>query len=146
MRIPTRFGLGLLATALAVPLSVPAVAQQTDDYTPPAPITLDHASLEARPGAKAGVSSAPSAAAAKHHHKGFLGWRHCTECQRARAKAESGIDVPPPPSYVPQGPIIHQGHSAITVTITTPRVRVRWSARPAARPVRRAPWWSGRSR
>jgi hypothetical protein len=109
MRFPTRFNLGLLATALAAPLTGSATAQQMDGYTPSAPITLDHAPSAAgyRP---VGAGSAP-AASAPHNHKGLLGWRHCTECQRARAKAESGIDVPPPPSSMPQGQVVHQGHS-----------------------------------
>ncbi len=40
-----------------------------------------------------------------HHHKGLFGWRHCTECQRAYAKARDGVDVPPPPSMMPPGTV-----------------------------------------
>ena len=36
-----------------------------------------------------------------HQHKGLFGWRHCVICQRARAKAEYGVNVPPPPSLGP---------------------------------------------
>lgn len=108
MRFPTRLSLGLLATALAAP----ATAQQADGYPPSGPITLDDAASTARYPA-GGAYSAPAASAAStagHNHKGLMGWRHCVECQRARAKAESGVNVPPPPSYIPQGRVVHQGH------------------------------------
>lgn len=42
---------------------------------------------------------APALASGNHHHHGLLGRRHCVECQRARAKAVDGVDVPPPPGY-----------------------------------------------
>ena len=41
----------------------------------------------------------PSARMPAHHHHGLLGRRHCVECQRARAKAADGVDIPPPPGY-----------------------------------------------
>jgi len=101
--------------ALAAPMTPGAFAQQAGGYAP-APITLEQAQQGYQPGmvAPAPVAAAP---AAKHSHKGLMGWRHCVECQRARARAESGIDVPPPPSAGPraamtsQGAIIHQGHA-----------------------------------
>jgi hypothetical protein len=107
MRFPTRFGPGLLAMALAAPMTPGAFAQQAVGYAP-APITLEQAQVGTVAPAPAPVAAAP---AAKHSHKGLMGWRHCVECQRARAKAESGVDVPPPPSYAPQGAIVHQGHT-----------------------------------
>jgi hypothetical protein len=52
-------------------------------------------------------TEAPVPAMSRHDHKGLFGWRHCTECQRARAKARDGIDVPPPPSAaLPPGTIV----------------------------------------
>lgn len=111
MRFPTRFSLGLVATALAAPLTSSAIAQQVDGYTSPAPITLDHVPSAAAQPSRGAARSTPAAPSAKHKHKGLLGWKHCTECQRARAKAESGIDVPPPPSYIPQGSAVHEGHA-----------------------------------
>ncbi len=50
-----------------------------------------------------GDGSLPAATTpvAKHTHKGLFGWRHCTECQRARAKAHDGVDIPAPPSLDP---------------------------------------------
>ncbi|APW61113.1 hypothetical protein [Paludisphaera borealis] len=107
MRFPTRFGPGLLAMALAAPLTASAVAQQAGGYAPSAPIILN----QAPEGYQQGMEAVAPAPAAKHNHKGLLGWRHCTECQRARAKAESGVDVPPPPSAAPQGRVVHQGHN-----------------------------------
>jgi hypothetical protein len=47
----------------------------------------------------AAAAPTPAPAVAEHHHHGLLGRRHCVECQRARAKAEDGVDVPPPPGY-----------------------------------------------
>ncbi len=81
MRFLARFGLGLCGLALLIS---PLVKAQ-----PPAPV-----SNEALP---AGVQ------VAGHQHKGLFGWRHCVECQRAWAKKHDGVDVPPPPSYMPAG-------------------------------------------
>ncbi len=111
MRFPTRFSMGLLAAALAAPLSTSATAQQVGGYTSSAPILLDHGQSGAPQRGMDGAYAASGAPSARHNHKGLLGSRHCTECQRARAKAESGIDVPPPPSFIPQGSVVHQGHS-----------------------------------
>lgn len=88
MRIVARFGLGLCGLALVVPGGAKA--------DPPAYI-------DAR-----SVESAQSKSG--HQHKGLLGWRHCVECQRARAKARDGVDVPPPPAMAPgvQGQVVHQ--------------------------------------
>jgi len=72
---------GLLGLALAVPLSAAAVAHE------------------------------PAAPASQHDHKGLMGWRHCTECQRARALARDGVNVPPPPTALPPGAVVeHVGH------------------------------------
>lgn len=72
---------GLLGLALAVPLSAAAVAHE------------------------------PDAPASQHQHKGLMGWKHCVDCQRARALSRDGVNVPPPPSAVPQGAVIeHVGH------------------------------------
>lgn len=74
---------GLLGLALAVPLSAAAVAHE------------------------------PDASAPQHQHKGLLGWKHCVECQRARAMSRDGVNVPPPPSALPAGATIeHVGHDA----------------------------------
>jgi hypothetical protein len=43
------------------------------------------------------INAAPGADPNTHNHKGLFGRRHCVACQRAAAKRESGIDVPPPP-------------------------------------------------
>lgn len=98
MRSSSRLVPALLGLALASSSSV-AVGQQT--YAP-APIGLEHG--------QAPVAHAPRAAASKHTHKGLLGTRSCTECQRERAKARDGVDVPPPPSAMPAGVHGH-GHS-----------------------------------
>jgi hypothetical protein len=47
-----------------------------------------------------------------HNHKGLLGWRHCVECQRARAKARYGVDVLPPPSF--EAGLMMPGQSVVT--------------------------------
>jgi hypothetical protein len=110
MRFPTRLASGLLVTALAAPLTADAVAQQTGAGGYPAPVatSLDHSHGGSF---QPGVAVAAPAPVANHSHKGLMGWRHCTECQRARAKARDGVDVPPPPSMPGQGGIVHQGHS-----------------------------------
>jgi hypothetical protein len=102
MRFPTRFGPGLLAMAFAAPLTANAVAQQS------APIGLEQASPEVH---QQTMDAPVAAAAPKHNHKGLMGWRHCTECQRARAKSRDGVDVPPPPGAIPQGAVVQQGHN-----------------------------------
>ncbi|WP_337177339.1 hypothetical protein [Paludisphaera sp.] len=57
-------------------------------------------------GSAYGQSDAP-----KHEHKGLLGRRNCTECQRARAMARDGVNVPPPPSAMkPGAPQLGHGH------------------------------------
>jgi len=74
---------GLLGLALAAPLSVEAVAHE------------------------------PVAPASNHQHKGLMGWKSCVECQRARAMARDGVNVPPPPSAIPPGATVHHvGHGA----------------------------------
>ncbi len=47
------------------------------------------------------ASTAPAPAVSRHTHKGMFGWRHCVECQRARARSRDGIDIPAPPSLDP---------------------------------------------
>jgi hypothetical protein len=81
MRLLVEVGLGLCGLVLVVPQAAKA--------GPPAPINPQ--------------SPGSSVRAPKHEHKGFWGWRHCVECQRARAKARDGVDVPPPPSTLPNG-------------------------------------------
>lgn len=85
---------GLLGLALAVSSSAGAVAHEPEA---PAP-------------------------ASNHDHKGLMGWKHCVECQRARALSRDGINVPPPPSALPPGATVqnlppgatiqHIGHDA----------------------------------
>ena len=81
MRSLARFGLSLCGLALAA-FSVAAA-----DDNPP--------SIVSEP------PSSQTVQATGHHHKGLFGWRHCPECQRARAKKRDGVDVPPPPSTIP---------------------------------------------
>ncbi len=88
MRSHSRLIPGLLGLAFAAPLGGAAFGQSNAPAGPTAPAAV----------------SAP-----KHDHKGLLGRRNCTECQRARAKARDGVDVPPPPSAMPAG-VAHQGH------------------------------------
>lgn len=90
MRWLAQLGAGLFGLALVVPAwaqNGPAdsdVAGRASTYPAPA------------------LAPAPRASVASgHQHKGLFGWRHCVECQRARAKAKDGIDVPPPPSSAP---------------------------------------------
>jgi hypothetical protein len=87
MRVHARLVLVLFGLAMAVPAWV--VAAPLGDGDP----------------AAEQVSPQPP----PHKHSGLFGWRHCVICQRARAKAESGVDVPPPPSLSPgagmQGPV-----------------------------------------
>lgn len=96
MRWLAQLGVGLSGLALAVPAWAQGVPAGVDapGYAETAP-----AYAEAAPG-YAGTAPAMS----RHDHKGLFGWRHCTECQRARAKARDGIDVPPPPSSVAYPP------------------------------------------
>lgn len=72
---------GLLGLALAVSPSTGAVAHE-----PEAPAPHSH-----------------------HDHKGLLGRKNCVECQRARAFTRDGVNVPPPPSAVPQGAVVPHG-------------------------------------
>ncbi len=90
MRVHARLVLGLFGLALAVPAWV--VAAPLGDGDP--------ASEE--------VSPQPP----PHPHNGLFGWRHCVICQRARAKAESGVNVPPPPSAVP-APVVAGVHDQV---------------------------------
>jgi hypothetical protein len=87
MRVHARLVLVLFGLAMAVPAWV--MAAPLGDGDPAA----EQASPQPPP----------------HKHNGLFGWRHCVICQRARAKAESGVDVPPPPSLGPaagmQGPV-----------------------------------------
>ncbi len=106
MHFPKRFIPGLLGLALAAPLTAEAVAQGHGGNPQAAPIGLDHV----EPGDYQ-PTAAPVAASA-HDHKGLLGWRHCAECQRARAKARDGVDVPPPPSALRPGQGQLPGHAA----------------------------------
>jgi len=57
--------------------------------------------VAAPPGDEAPAAATASVPPTPHQHKGLFGWRHCVICQRARAKAQYGIDVPPPPSLGP---------------------------------------------
>ncbi len=52
-------------------------------------------------GSQSVATNNPSEVQVPHKHHGLFGWRHCVECQRAHAKARYGVDVPPPPSFVP---------------------------------------------
>ena len=113
MRVRSRWVLGFCGMAMASSAS----AQQPQPYAPvpaavaPSPsgasvINLQHspemqaASAAVTAGPMPAVAAAPApAAVAAHHHHSLLGRRHCVECQRARAKAADGVDVPPPPGY-----------------------------------------------
>jgi hypothetical protein len=77
MRFRARLVLGLYGVALAVPGVVVAGPPGDDDSMV--------------------MQAPPQMQAGPHHHKGLLGRRHCVECQRARVKAQDGIDVPAPP-------------------------------------------------
>ena len=57
------------------------------------------------------ASAEHTPAPAKHHHKGLFGWKHCVECQRARVKAQDGIDIPPPPT---QTGMVYQGQAIMS--------------------------------
>ncbi len=148
MRVHARLVLVLFGLAMAVPAWVVAAPQGDGD-----------------PAAEQASPQPPP-----HKHSGLFGWRHCVICQRARAKAESGIDVPPPPSLTPaagmQGPVagahshaviapgaacsVCQGQVVMTGPTTiienqTPGYAVMGG--PAAAPrLRRGGWarWSGR--
>lgn len=86
MSIRGRIAMGFMGLAMVAPA---ARAGDPDDGT-------------GAPSMAAAVD-APSrvTAVAKHNHKGLFGWRHCTECQRARMKARDGVDIPAPPSLDP---------------------------------------------
>ncbi len=99
MRFSTRLVPGLLGLAMAAPLAAEAVGQDLGGPQAP-PIVLEHGTAPAQP-----AFAARPAAAAKHEHKGLLGRRSCTECQRAKALARDGISVPPPPSALPPGAV-----------------------------------------
>ena len=113
MRVHARLVLVLFGLALAVPAWV--VAAPLGDGGP--------ASEE--------VSPQPP----PHRHNGLFGWRHCVICQRARAKRESGVNVPPPPSLGPaagvSGPVTgahdHAVASAPRARACPEYARVRWS-------------------
>lgn len=112
MSIRGRIAMGLVGLAMVAPA---VRAGDPDDGTAAATTAaVDPAAAEgplapAAPDAlvapAAPVASASSAAAvvavAKHTHKGLFGWRHCTECQRARIKSRDGVDIPAPPSLDP---------------------------------------------
>jgi len=78
MRFRARLVLGLYGVALAVPAVVMAGPLGDDESM--------------------GMQPPPQMQAEQHHHKGLFGRRHCVECQRARVKAQDGVDVPAPPS------------------------------------------------
>jgi hypothetical protein len=80
MRVHARLVLGVFGLALAVPAWVMA-----DPPGDGAPAVTEEVSPQPPP----------------HRHNGLFGWRHCVICQRARAKRESGVNVPPPPSLGP---------------------------------------------
>jgi hypothetical protein len=104
MRVHARLVLGLFGLALAVPAWV--MAAPFGDGDPP-------------------VSEEVSPQPPPHPHNGLFGWRHCVICQRARAKAESGVNVPPPPTLGPaagvQGPVaaVHD-HAVLASGATCP--------------------------
>jgi hypothetical protein len=77
MRFRARLVLGLYGVALAVPGVVMAGPLGDDESTV--------------------MQAPPQMQGEPHHHKGMFGRRHCVECQRARVKAQDGIDVPAPP-------------------------------------------------
>lgn len=68
------------------------------------------------------AAMARTADAPAHHHHGLLSRRHCVECQRARAKAADGIDVPPPPGYA-GAPMLAPGETIVSgPTVVSERV------------------------
>ncbi|MDG3007335.1 hypothetical protein [Paludisphaera mucosa] len=117
MRTPSRLVPGLLGLALAAS-AADAVGQ--DSFAPgpqAAPIVLEHGTAPAGPSrAYPGRTTAAAPKAAKHEHKGLFGSRSCTQCQRARAMARDGVNVPPPPAALPPGALPagvagHHGHA-----------------------------------
>jgi hypothetical protein len=109
----------------------PSTGSQPTESVQPSPSSLPTAAIQPSAGYQPTVgvqsssgylpfSSVPSVedkpTPPKHHHKGLLGWRHCVECQRARAKARDGIDVPPPPS---QPGMVYQGQTIVSGPMVT---------------------------
>lgn len=45
----------------------------------------------------------------RHRRTLFGGEILCAECQRAKVKAEDGVDIPPPPPLLPPGPVVPEG-------------------------------------
>jgi hypothetical protein len=134
MRVRSRLVLGLCGLALSAPAATPASAAPQDGQ-PAGPAAVSpsagapvinlqpSAEMNPSPGAMpptmAGPAVSPSAAGpataasppgmGAHQHHGLFGWRHCVECQRARARSADGVIVPPPPGY--------PGAQAPTVTL-----------------------------
>jgi len=97
MRVHARLVLGLFGLALAVPAWVVAAPLGGGD-----PAVVEEVSPQPPP----------------HQHNGLFAWRHCVICQRARAKAESGVNVPPPPSLGPAAGV--HDHAMIAPGATCP--------------------------
>lgn len=111
------------SAAMPSPGGAPVITLQQSAEPQPASGAMP-AGLAAMPPTMSGPASGPSSmpgpgmastagAAPAHHHHGLLGRRHCVECQRARAKAVDGVDVPPPPGY-PGAPGMAAGETIIS--------------------------------
>jgi hypothetical protein len=87
MRVLARISCTLAGLALAAPVAA---------WADPPP-TADPAAAPVKPH--------------KHRRSLFGGERLCAECQRARAMALDGVNVPPPPAY-PPGVVINGGDCA----------------------------------
>jgi hypothetical protein len=111
MRLHSRLVLGLCGVSLAAATSV--FAAPPDGY---ASAGMPVSSAMPSSGASApGLDAMPPAGAAPaHKHKGLFGWRHCVECQRALAKRQSGVDIPPPPGFA-NDPTAHVHGVGVTV-------------------------------
>ncbi len=128
MRVRSRLVLGLCGLALSAPAATPASAAPQDGQ-PAGPAAVSpsagapvinlqpSAEMNPSPGAMPPTMSGPSTTGAAtaasqpgvgaHHHHGLFGWRHCVECQRARAHSADGVIVPPPPGYPgAQAPVV----------------------------------------
>jgi len=129
MRVLARIGCTLAGMALAAPVAAwadPPTTMPSPEAAPaPADLTPGTVSPVATPAAPA-VAAVPAPAPAqatapvkphKHRWSLFGGERVCVECQRARAKARDGVDVPPPPAL--PGPVVSGGACAACGTETT---------------------------
>ena len=127
MRVLARIGCTLAGMALAAPVAAWADPPTTTPPPESAPAPAEYVAGTVSPGAAAtpaptatpAVAPAAQAPSKPHKHRWSLfgGERVCAECQRARAKARDGVDVPPPPPF--PGPVVSGGACAACGTDTT---------------------------